>query len=318
MKNIQGIELHDSSNEERLPGFASDFPYIATCAQLDKYIDPHIPWHWHRTVELFYIKSGTLEYSLPGGKWTFPTGSGGMVNSNVLHSTSFRETDGEITQLLHLFDPGFLAGEHGSRMERKYILPLTTAPSVEIIPLHPDDPVQAEILEEIRQAFDLSEQEWGYEFKLREALTRIWLKLFELARPSMEQGGADQASDDQIKMMMVYVHEHYREPISVDQLAQSVHISRRACFRLFQKNLHITPVEYIRSYRLQKACQLLAGTKESITQIAYSCGLGSSSYFGKIFREAYHCTPAQYRKRWHDHDKNGHQSYSFPCSDGLR
>lgn len=304
MKNIQSIEQNASSKEELLPDFTEDFPYIATCAQMCHYQDSSIPWHWHRTVELFYIQSGTLEYTTPKGKWTFPAGSGGMVNSNVLHSTNFQHTKNSTVQLLHLFDPAFLAGGHGSRMETKYILPLTTAPGVELIPLFPEDPEQADMLHKIREAFELSEQEWGYELKLREMLSRIWLKLFDLARPGMQQGGKN--SDDKIKALMVYIHEHYQDPIRVEELAESVHISKRACFRLFQDNLHTTPVEYIRSYRLQTACQMLVNTTDSVTQIAYRCGLGSSSYFGKVFREAYHCTPMEYRRAWHDRDKIRH------------
>lgn len=304
MKNIQGIELNDSNKEELLPDFSQDFPYIATCAELDKYLEPVIPWHWHRAVELFYMKSGSLEYTTPKGKWTFPAGSGGMVNSNVLHSTNFQVSADSNIQLLHLFDPAFLSGERGSRMEAKYILPLTNASHVEVIPLFPDDPVQAGILEDIKKAFDLSEQEWGYEFMLREALSRIWLKLFDLTSPTIDEGSKGKDADDKIKTLMVYVHEHYGEPISVDQLAQTVHISKRACFRLFQETLHMTPLEYIRSYRLQRACQMLVKSKETITQIAYSCGLGSSSYFGKLFREKYDCSPTEYRNNWHDRDNN--------------
>ena len=302
MKNIQSIQLVEGSNEEVLPGFSPDFPYIASCALLDRYLEPATPWHWHRTVELFYVESGTLEYTTPKGKWIFPAGSGGFVNFNVLHTSRVVPSGDSTVQLLHLFDPSFLSGEHGSRMEAKYILPLTTAPGVEVIPLYPDNPAQAPVLEEVKQAFDLSEQEWGYEFHFREALTRIWLKLFELARPAMEQGNASKDSDDKIKMLMVYIHEHYGEPISVEQLAQTAHISKRACFRLFQDTLHMTPVEYIRSYRLQKACQMLAKSKESVTQIAYCCGLGSSSYFGKTFRAAFGCSPLEYRKCWHNRD----------------
>jgi len=307
MKYLQSIEVNEHSKEEILPGFTSDFPYIATYAEMDKYIELQAPWHWHKTVELFYMQSGALEYTTPKGKWVFTAGSGGFVNSNVLHTSQVVPTCDSTVQLLHLFDPVFLSGEHGSRMEAKYILPLTTAPSVEMIPLNPEDPVQAEILNDIKRVFDLSEQEWGYEFNLREALTHIWLKLFEIARPVMEQGGSNKDSDDKIKMLMVYIHEHFQEPISVEQLAQAVHISKRACFRLFQENLHMTPVEYTRSYRLQKACQLLANSKEPITQVACRCGLGSSSYFGKIFREMFECSPLEYRKRWHDCDKNRHQ-----------
>ncbi len=306
MKYLQSIEVNEYNKEEILPGFAPDFPYIVTYAELDKYIGLQAPWHWHRTVELFYIQSGTLEYTTPNGKWLFSAGSGGFVNSNVLHTSRVVPSCESVIQLLHLFDTTLLSGEHGSRMETKYILPLTTAPGLEMIPLFPDAPEHAEILNAIKHAFDLSEQEWGYEFKVRESLTHIWQKLFALARPVMEKGSS-KGSDDKIKMLMVYVHEHFHEPISVEQLAQAVHISKRACFRLFQENLHMTPVEYIRSYRLQKACQMLAKSKEPITQIAYSCGLGTSSYFSKIFREEFGRSPMEYRKYWHDSDKNRHQ-----------
>lgn len=303
MKNIQSIQLIEESKEEILPGFTPDFPYIATCAELDKYLEPFTPWHWHRTVELFYIKSGSLEYSTPNGKWVFPAGSGGMVNSNVLHTSRFQRRKDSNIQLLHLFDPTFLSGEHGSRIETKYILPLTTAPGVEMIPLFPEDPAQAEVLQDIKNAFKLYEQEWGYELKLRELLTRIWMKLFELARADMEKSGSKE-SDEKIKALLVYIHKHLQEEIPVEQLAQTAHMSKRACFRLFQDNLHMTPVEYIRSCRLQKACQMLAQSNVPVTQIAHSCGLGSSSYFGKIFRNKFNCTPLEYRRHWHDCEKN--------------
>lgn len=295
MRNICGIELNASSREELLPGFSADFPYIATRAELDKYTEPFVPWHWHSSVELFYMESGALEYTTPNGKWFFPAGTGGMVNSNVLHSSAFPNSHEGNTQLLHLFDPSLLSGEHGSRMGARYILPLTTAPGVEIIPLCREDPAQKAILDEILAAFALSEEEWGYEFRLRETLTNIWLGLFELARPAIEWGGQRDAGDVQIKLLMGYIQEHLSEPISVDQLAQIAHISRRACFRLFQDTLHMPPAAYIQSCRLQKACQMLSKTSDPITQIAFSCGFGSSSYFGKVFHEKYDCSPLMYR-----------------------
>ena len=304
MQMIRGIELDEGSREELLPGFTPEFPYIATCCILDEYMEPVVPWHWHAAVELFYIKSGCLEYDTPNGKWVFPAGSGGFVNANVLHTSKWKKAGADNIELLHLFDPVFLAGEQGSRLEQKYILPLTMAPGLEMIPLYPEDPVQAAILQDIRQAFELPEQEWGYEFALREALTRIWLKLYELARPSLTETARERAGDSQIKTLMVYIHEHYSEPISVEQLARQLPVSKRGCFRLFREQLHMTPLEYLRSYRLQQACRMLVKTREPITQIGYACGLGSGSYFGKVFREHYGCTPAQYRQKWQDRDSS--------------
>lgn len=300
MKNVQKLERNERTKEELLPEFSTDFPYIATCAELDKYLEMNTPWHWHKTVELFYMESGCLEYSTPNGKWNFPAGSGGFVNSNVLHTSQVTQTGKSNIQLLHLFETSLISGEHGNRIEQKYVMPLISSPGIEMIALYPSDPVQAEILKKIRQAFDLAEQEWGYEFQLREALTEIWMMLYDLVRPALEAAKGDLRSNDLIKLMMVYIHENFCRHISVEELASTAHISKRACFRLFQENLHMTPVEYMKTYRLQMACQMLAKGNEPITEVAGQCGVGSSSYFGKTFREEFNCTPLEYRKRWHN------------------
>lgn len=302
MKNVQKIEFHTGSKEELLPGFTDDFPYIATRAELDKYIGRFVPWHWHRAVELFYMESGSLEYHTPHGKIEFPAGSGGMVNANVLHMTKVISRTEKTNQVLHIFDTSLLAGEQGCRIERQYISPIVTGPQIEIIPIFPGDAVQDNILKLILEAFQLSSDEFGYEIKLRDALSKIWLMLFELSRPMLDQEGVFNRNNDKIKLMMIYIHEHYSEKISIQELAAAAYLSERECFRVFHDYLHMTPVEYIKSYRLQKACQMLTKGRKSVTEVSHACGLGSSSYFGKVFREYAHCTPLEYRRKWQDCD----------------
>lgn len=307
MKNILGIQLIQGSNEELLPDFSPDFPYIATRALLDRYREPSTPWHWHRTAELFYMESGTLEYTTPNGKWVFPAGSGGFVNPNVLHTSRVIPSGSETVQLLHLFEPELISGGQSSRMDIRYIRPLTTATGIEVLALSADMEDQAALLKKIRLVFDLDEKDWGYEFALRQELTQIWMELLKLARPAMGEGNGSKHSDEKTKAMMRYIHAHYPETISIDQLAEAVHVSKRVCFRLFRENLHMSPVAYLTDYRLRKACQRLVESEESITQIAYGCGFGSSSYFGKLFREHFGCSPAAYRREWHDRDKSAHK-----------
>ncbi len=297
MKDIRNIEFHTGSKEELLPGFSAEFPYIATRVFIDQYIGRFVPWHWHKAVEIFYMESGTLEYCTAKEKWVFPPGSGGMLNSNVLHSTKALNGTGETIQMLHIFDVSLLAGEQGSRIEQKYILPLSAALQVEMIPLYPENPKEAEILKLIQEALCLKEQDFGYEIRLREALTKIWLLLFEQARGQMENQEEYDKNNDKIKEMMIYIHEHYDRKITVEELAASAFLSERECFRVFRSCLHMTPLEYMKNYRLQMACQMLAREGDSVTEIAQACGLGSSSYFGKVFREYARCTPLEYRKR---------------------
>lgn len=289
MQDIQSILFHENSRQELLPGFDPAFPYIATQAELDRY---QIPWHWHPAVELFYIESGTLEYTTPKGTWRFPPGSGGFVNANILHCSRVIPSGEPAIQKLHIFDPQLLSGSRESRMETLYILPLI-ASSQEIIPLFPENPAHFPILENIRQGFSLQSQDFGYEFRLRDTLCAIWLQLLGLPL-CFDQ--AAHTTDRQIKELMIYIHQHYAEKLSVQRLADHIHISKRSCFRLFRENLHMSPTDYLRDYRLRQACGLLANTDSSITEIGYACGLGSASYFGKCFSRALGCTPAQYRK----------------------
>ena len=87
MQTIQTIQFYQNTREERLPGFAPEFPYIATRCEIGGDTYRFAPWHWHQAVELFVIQSGTLVYDTPARRLVFPPGSGGFVNSNVLHTT---------------------------------------------------------------------------------------------------------------------------------------------------------------------------------------------------------------------------------------
>ena len=302
MKKIQEIIFHPGSKEEILPDFMPDFSYIASWVESDRYMGCFAPWHWHKAVELFYIENGTLEYHTPEGKILFSKGSGGMVNSNILHMTKVASQTRQTTQLLHIFDTCLISGEQGSRIEQKYTMPVITAPQIEIISLHPDHFAQAEILKLIRNSFYLSSKEFGFEVRLRAALSEIWLRIFEQVHPLLDKQKRVNKNNDKIKSLMIYVHEHYSEKISIAELAASAFLSERECFRVFHNCLHITPMEYIKNYRLQMACQMLARRNDSITAISHACGLGSSSYLGKIFREYMNCTPSEYRQKWQDCD----------------
>ena len=304
MKIIRGIELKQGSQEELLPDFSPEFPYIASFVELHNYIGRQSPWHWHKEVELFYMKDGELEYDTPHGKKVFTAGMGGLVNANVLHMTRANESCRTVTAMLHIFDPIFISGSRGSAIDRKYVMPLITASRIDIIGLYPDNPEHALLLEKLQESFRFSEEDFGYEIRLRESLSDIWCHLLNTARPMLEKEEVQDKAGDKIKAMLTYVHEHYGERLTVAELAASAFISEREAYRVFRECVHLTPVEYIISYRLQQACHMLIETEEPITRISQACCLGSSSYFGKVFRERMGCSPVEFRRRWRNSDIN--------------
>ena len=156
MKIIRKVELKPGSYEEELPGISAEFPYIASYVELDKYAGKQSPWHWHKEAELFYMEQGSLEYDTPHGKAVFTAGSGGFVNSNVLHMSRAKDGEGSVVSLLHIFNPLLISGQSGSIIDRKYVSPLMTASHVEIIGLYPDQPSHVPVLEILRQSFRIS------------------------------------------------------------------------------------------------------------------------------------------------------------------
>ena len=303
MKNIVKLDI-EHTKEERLPGFSPDFPYIATYAEIDKYVGRFVPWHWHRPIELFYIESGGLEYCTPKSKMDFYAGSGGFINSNTLHTTRVLSQSERNIQLLHIFDPTLISGREGSIIEQKYVLPITTAPQIEILPIYPLDSQRMELLAKIKDAFQLDENKSGYEIKLRDALSEIWRILFMMFQEQLGGTQAANKDDERLKMMLIYIHEHYAKKISVSELAKAGCLSERACFRIFQDYLHTTPTEYLTSYRLQEAGRRLISGQDSVTEIALTCGFGNSSYFGKVFLQNFGMTPTDYRYKWQDNTIN--------------
>lgn len=304
MKNIHSLQFKNGSREELLPDFSPDFPHIASYAELDKYIDHYAPWHWHREVELFYMEKGVLEYYTPSGKMVFPAGSGGFINSNVLHMTKPQEGAKDTTQLIHIFDPVLISGRQGSRIEQKYVTPLVSASDLEIIGLFPENKEQEQLLLLLRQSFLHSEEDFSYEILLREKLSSLWCGLLTISIPLRESKNSHSKTNEKIKQMLIFIHERFTDKISIGDIASAAYISERECFRVFHDNLHTTPLAYLKSYRLQKACHLLAETDESLTYICNSCALGSSSFFGKTFREHLGCTPLEYRSKWQNNDIN--------------
>ncbi|EPJ54692.1 MAG: AraC family transcriptional regulator [Osedax symbiont Rs2] len=87
------------------------------------------------------------------------------------------------------------------------------------------------------------------------------------------------------------------EPLSTDDLAHHVKLSRRHLERLFKKYLHNVPAKYYIELRLTKARKLLRQSDKTILQIGLLCGFSSASYFSTAYKNHYDITPREERKQ---------------------
>ena len=93
------------------------------------------------------------------------------------------------------------------------------------------------------------------------------------------------------------MENNLEEPLSADELAQLVNISRRHLERLFKKHLSVLPSRYYMQMRLDKARHLLRDTDLSIVEVSMAAGFSSASHFSTTYRSHFGITPRQERGR---------------------
>ena len=273
--------------EEYHPELSPDFQYKQEHT-IFTFRETGAPWHWHRELELFYIEKGTLEYRTPDQTLSFSEGTGGLVNTSVLHRTSLQKECSYVSQKLHIFAPEFL-GEKETRIYQRYISPVMRSQ----IPLFCFRGQENDLVQQV-EMIDSSEP--GYELRLRNLLSEVLLCCYQKMEEQTEM--AEQYKPDEKMLgMMAFVEDHIQEKLSVKEIAASVYISERDCYRKFQKELGETPFQFIQSLRIERACQLLRATELPVGEVAELCGMGASSYFSAVFVRRMGCTPGQYRRQ---------------------
>lgn len=98
-----------------------------------------------------------------------------------------------------------------------------------------------------------------------------------------------------LQEIVALMEANLEEPISLDNLAEYVELSRRQLERLFQKYLNCTPSRYYLRLRLIRARQLLKQTSMSLIELAAVCGFVSTPHFSKCYREYFGVPPSDER-----------------------
>ena len=94
-----------------------------------------------------------------------------------------------------------------------------------------------------------------------------------------------------------YINYRYSYPITVDDIAAYVGISRSHLYRAFRAVLGQSPKTYLSKFRIKQACLLLERQELSVASIAQSVGYESGLYFSKVFHRIKGTTPTEYARQ---------------------
>lgn len=114
-------------------------------------------------------------------------------------------------------------------------------------------------------------------------------------RPLGDAGAVPAARLRQVSDMAQYVRDHHRGPITVADIAASVHLTPSHAMTVFRRTVGVTVGEYVTMCRVAEAQRLLLTTSMRITEVANAAGFGSLSSFYAHVTSAGGMTPREYR-----------------------
>ena len=93
-----------------------------------------------------------------------------------------------------------------------------------------------------------------------------------------------------------FIDAHYAEALSLETVAEAIHLSATYFSTLFKKEAGESFVDYLTRVRMEKAKELLRTTNDPISAIAEQVGIPDSKYFSKLFMKTIRIKPSAYRK----------------------
>lgn len=264
-----------------------------------------VRWHWHPEIEIMMIRSGVADFFADDVCVRLHMGQGVLINRNVMHSLHLCDENMHCLVYSLKFHASFLFGYGNTTMSNKYLAPVFSSPSLRFVPLLDQDEWHTSLKHLADQIIEENTTcQYGYELTTKSCLCQLWKMLTDKTVP--ETGHASSVSattsldEVRVKDIILFIEEHYRESLTLDDLAGAIHISKSECCRCFKRTLQITPVEYLIKYRIFQAAILLQQGLpgiQTISDLAFYVGFNNASYFNKVFKQYLNSTPSEYRRK---------------------
>lgn len=137
----------------------------------------------------------------------------------------------------------------------------------------------------------------------------ILLRLLRHSELALAPAPGEYAGSRECDLVRRYIEEHFKENLTLDQLAKLAHINKYYLVHAFRKEYNTSPISYQISRRIQESKFLLTSSDRTLSQIAHILGFSSLSYFSQSFRRVEGMSPMEYRKRHRqtegEHDGKG-------------
>ncbi|MFN8356667.1 MAG: helix-turn-helix domain-containing protein [Spirosomataceae bacterium] len=104
--------------------------------------------------------------------------------------------------------------------------------------------------------------------------------------------------DKEILNAQLFIEENYQDKITIDALADSVHVSRRTFERRFKHATNNNPIEYLQRVRIEAAKRFFEASRKNVSEVMFDVGYTDTKAFRDVFKKLTGLTPIEYRNKF--------------------
>lgn len=244
---------------------------------------PKLPTFWakgRRDYQILYVASGKAHFWFDGVEEVVTSGHMVLYQPKEVQKYVYYVEDHPEVFWIHFtgYDVKNILNYYGIPLD-KHVFYSGTLPDYKML--------FRKIIRELQQC------KYGYEDYIASLFNII---LLLVSRQQQESEKTTTSIPEEIEAAVAYFNENYNTKVSVDDYAESLHISTNWFIRNFKLYMKISPAQYILSLRMVNAQSLLENTEYNIGEIAEIVGYDNPLYFSRVFKKEYGVSPAQYRK----------------------
>lgn len=246
-------------------------------------------YNWHKDIELLIVLDGEIELNKNGVCHIMSKGDIILINSNIGHATMARESN-SIAMVIH-FDPVYFSTwiKDYKNIHFKCVSDESTR----------NLPAFRKIYNTaLKMAFfmgsDDSMNNIIYESLFHELIGNLFISF----KPDMlsNNDAGYMAKNENVIRIIDYLNQHFREKITLDDLADVTGYNKSYISQIMKQNLGINYYEYLTRVRMREAIFSLTNTNQRISDIAFANGFSDVKSFNTSFKDRFGKSPSQYRK----------------------
>lgn len=248
-------------------------------------------FHLHRKYEIYLQLEGERRYFIEDSVYTIQPGDLILVDRDEIHKVDSLDEHPYSRYVLNFSSACLEQLQETMASVRTYDI---FKCGVKVLHLDAENLALTHgLLERIRLLSDAATRE---DRLLRQLiLAELLLQIGRLVKSMGRKPRSDDASNEIIHRICVYIGAHYRENLKLTGIAEAFYISPSYLCRLFKRATGLSVVEYINGVRVKAAKELLESSGAKITEISERAGFSTSSHFARVFKTNTGLSPQHYR-----------------------